>query len=125
MTSQSIEGRDFSDFEMPDAKMAFALKKIISNPHCRGRVSVEEQRAQKHDRFPRGRQIADMICDRFRATVAYDAAQDLSGLFEKRLQNDDVQDFDTRWNLALLAAIAIPKEMSRCECQILFSFRQY
>ena len=38
MTSQSIEGRDFDDFEMFDAKIAPALKKIISNQH----TSVEE-----------------------------------------------------------------------------------
>ena len=30
VTSQSIEGRDFPDFEMLDAKIASALKKIIS-----------------------------------------------------------------------------------------------
>ena len=30
MTSQSIEGRDFSDLEMLDAKIASALKRIIS-----------------------------------------------------------------------------------------------
>ena len=50
MTSQSIEGRrDFPDFEMLDAKIASALKKIISSVRLRRRVSVEEQRAQKSD----------------------------------------------------------------------------
>ena len=39
---------------MLDAKMASALRKIISNSNFRRRVSVEEQ---KHDRFKRGRQI--------------------------------------------------------------------
>ena len=52
MTSRSIQGRrDFPDFEMLDAKRASGLQKITSNPHFRRRVSVEEQRAQKHDRF--------------------------------------------------------------------------
>ena len=87
MTSQSIEGRrDVPDFEMLDAKIASA----------RSKVSVEEQRAQKYDRFFRGRQIVYMICDHFRATGAYDAAQGLSHLLIIRLQNDDVQDFDVR-----------------------------
>ena len=49
MISQSIEGRDFPDFEMLEAEVASALKKIISRVHFRTRVSVEEQRAQKHD----------------------------------------------------------------------------
>ena len=67
MTSKSIERRDFSDFEMPDAQIGSALKKIMSNQHYRRRVSVEEQ-------------IAHMIYDHFRATRAYDAAQGLSNL---------------------------------------------
>ena len=48
MTSQSIEGRrDFPDFEMLDAGIASALRKIIINSSFKRRVSVEEQRAQK------------------------------------------------------------------------------
>ena len=82
---------------MLDAKIASALKKIISNQHFRSRVSVEEQRAQKIDRFPRGRQISYMIYDHFRRTGAYDAAQDLSDPFNVFLHEDDIQDFDTRW----------------------------
>ena len=48
VTSHSIEGRrDFPDFEMLDARIASALKKIIINSSFKRRVSVEEQRAQK------------------------------------------------------------------------------
>ena len=67
LTSQVIVGRnDFADFEMLDAKMASALKKIISDPRFRRRVTVEEQRAQTYDWFfLRGRQIAYMIYDYF------------------------------------------------------------
>ena len=35
MTSKSIEGRDFPDFEMLDAKIASALKRIITNRYFR------------------------------------------------------------------------------------------
>ena len=76
MTSQSTQGKDFPDFEMLDAKIASALRKIISNSNSR-RVSVEEQRGHKHDRFLRGRQIAYMIHDHFQATGACNAAQGL------------------------------------------------
>ena len=48
MISQSSERRDVPDFEMLDAKKASALKNLISNPHFRRRVSVEEHRAQKN-----------------------------------------------------------------------------
>ena len=59
-------------------------------------VSVEEQRAQKDDRFLPGRQIAYMIHEHFRATRAFEAVQGPSDLFIIRLQNDDAQNFDTR-----------------------------
>ena len=62
---------------------------------------------------PRGscRQIAYMIYEHFRATGAYEAAQGLSDLYNIQLLNDDVQDFDTRWDQALLAASEMPTEM--------------
>ena len=60
------------------------------------RLSVEEQRFQKNDRFLRGRQTAYMIYEHFRANGAYEALQGLTDLFIVRLQNDDVQDFDVR-----------------------------
>ena len=44
-----------------------------------------------------------MIYEHFRAIGAYDAVQGLSDLFNIRLQNDDVQDFDLRWDQALLS----------------------
>ena len=51
-----------------------------------------------------------MIFDHFRATGAHDAGQGLSHLLIIRLQNDDVQDFDVRWDQALLTASQIPAE---------------
>ena len=106
MTSRSIVGRiDFPDFDMLDAMIASALKKLLNTQiHFRKRVSVEVQRAQKHDRFSRGRQIACMIHEYFRAFGAYEAVQGLSDLFTISLQNDDVQGFDVKWDEALLSA---------------------
>ena len=51
LTSQPIKGETFPDFEMLDARIASALRKIIPNSNFPRRVSVEDQRAQKHDRF--------------------------------------------------------------------------
>ena len=61
MTSQSIGGYRFRNFEMLDAKLACALKKMIPNPYFKRRVRLEEQKAQTQDRFLRERQIAHMI----------------------------------------------------------------
>ena len=112
MTSRSITGRtDFPDYDMLDAMIAFALKKLLTHVHFRKRVSVEEQRAQKKFRPILTREADCMIYDHFRATGAYEAVQGLSDLFNIRLQNDDVQDFDTRWDQALSAASEKPTEM--------------
>ena len=45
-----------------------------------------------------------------RATRAYESVQSLSDLFNIRLQNDDVQDFDARWDPAPLPANEIPMD---------------
>ena len=45
-----------------------------------------------------------------RATGADDAAQGLSDPFNIRMHEDDIQDFDTRWDQALLTASEIPTE---------------
>ena len=53
MTSQSMtKRRDFPDYDMLDAMIASALKRLLDKHiHFRKRVGLEEQRAQKHDRF--------------------------------------------------------------------------
>ena len=79
-----ITGRtEFPDFDMLDAMIASALKRLLDKHiHIRRRVTVEEQRAQKYDRFLRGRQIAYTIYEHFSATGAYEAVQGLSDLFQ-------------------------------------------
>ena len=64
------------------------LRLLLTSVHFRRRVSVEEQRAQKHDRFLRGRQTAYKIFEHSRATRAYEAVQGLLDLFNILLQND-------------------------------------
>ena len=46
--------------------------------------------------------------DYFRTAGSYDEIQGLSGLFNIRLENDDIQDFDLRWEQALLSASDLP-----------------
>ena len=97
----------FPDFEMLDARIASALNKIIQNSYFKKKVSLEEEKAQKEDRFLRGRQIAYMIYDYFRVTGAHDAVLDYADLFTITLRNDDVQEFDTRWDEILLSMTKI------------------
>ena len=61
---------------MLDARIASALNKIIQNSQRKKKVSLKEQKAQKEDRFLRGRQIAYMIYDYFRAASAHNTVLD-------------------------------------------------
>ena len=59
ITPKSITGQDFPDYEEVDLMMASALERCYDKQaHLRKKISVEEQRAQKDNRFLRGRQIA-------------------------------------------------------------------
>ena len=79
------------DFEALDARIASALNKIIHNSHFKRKISLEEQKAQKEDRFLRGGQIAYLICEQFRVTGTDDSVENYTDLFTISLRNDDVQ----------------------------------
>ena len=96
--------------EMLDAKIAPALNKIIQNSHFKKKVSLEEQKAQKEGQFLRGRRIAFMINDCFWVTGAHDTELDYADLFSVILHDDNVQEFDTRWNEVLLSLSKIPSD---------------
>ena len=51
-----------------------------------------------------------MIFEYFRATGAYETVQGLADLVSMTLQNDDVQDFDVRWDLARLSVSEVPSD---------------
>ena len=50
-SSSSIRGISMPNFEVLDARIASALNKIIHNSHFKRKISLEEQKAQKEDRF--------------------------------------------------------------------------
>ena len=93
-SSSSIRSIPMPDFEVLDARIASALNKIIHNSHFKRKISLEEQKAQKEDRFLRGRQIAHLIYEYFRVTGANDSVENYADLFTTCLRNDDIQEFD-------------------------------
>ena len=93
---------------MLDARIASALNKIIQNSYFKKKVSLEEQKAQKEDRFLRRRQIAYMIYDYFRVTGAHDTVLDYADLFTTTLRGDDVQEFDTKLDVIIFSMAQIP-----------------
>ena len=64
-TSQSITGRVYPNFEALDARIATVLRRIANNLNFRKKILIEEQKAQKEDRYLRGRQIAHMFYEYF------------------------------------------------------------
>ena len=130
MTSQSItRRRDFSDYEMLDAKIASALKKpshkraFPKKSKCRRATCSERPPilARKADclRGPRAFSGHRSLWSYTRSTRSFQ---------KKRLQDDDVQDFDTsssissKWNTYGNGPGRI---ISSQNDRILFSFRLY
>ena len=74
-SSRSITGIRMPDFEVLDARIASALNKIIQNTRFKKKVSLEEMKAHKEDRFLRGRQIAYLIYEYFQVTGANDSVE--------------------------------------------------
>ena len=69
------------DFEVLDAKIASALNRIIHNTQFKRKVSLEDKKPKKRDRFLRGRQIAYLIYEYFRVTGANDSVENYADLF--------------------------------------------
>ena len=109
-SSSSIRGISTPNFEVLDARIASALNKIIHNSHFKRKISLEEQKAQKEDRFLRGRQIAYLIYEQFRVTGTDDSVENYTDLFTIALRNDDIQEFDSKWDGILLSMTKIPHD---------------
>ena len=110
MYSSSVRGIQMPNFEVLDARIASALNRIIHNSHFKRRISLEEQKAQKQDRFLRGRQIAYLIYECFRVTGANDSIENYADLFTIGLRNDDIQEFESKWDGILLSMTKIPPD---------------
>ena len=98
------------NFGVLDAKIVSALNRIIQNTRFKKKVSLEEMKAQKEDRFLRGRQIAYMIYEYFRVIGANDSVENYTDLFTIVLRNDDIQEFDSKWDEILLSMTQIPSD---------------
>ena len=109
-SSCSVTGIQMPNFDVLDAKIASALNRIIHNTQFKRNVSLEEQKAQKEDRFLRGRQIAYLIYEYFRVTGANDSFENFADLITIVLRNDDIQEFDSKLDGILLSKTKIPSD---------------
>ena len=62
------------------------------------------------EKFLRGRQIAYLIYDHFRVIGAHDSVEKYADLFAIVLRNDDIQEFDSKWDGILLSMTKIPPD---------------
>ena len=109
-SSCSVRGIQMPNFEVLDAKIASALNRIIHNTQFNRKVSLEEQKAQKEYRFLRGKQITYLIYEYFRVTGANDSVENYADLFTIALRNDDIQEFDSKWDIILLSMTKNPSD---------------
>ena len=109
-SSLSVRGIRMPDFEVLDAKIAAGLNRIIHDTQFKRWVSLEEQKAQQEDQFLRGRQIAYLIYEYFWVTGANDSVENCADLFSIALRNDDIQEFDSKWDGIVLPMKKIPSD---------------
>ena len=103
-TSLSTQGYfHLPNFETLDARIASALNKIIQNSQFKKKVSLEEQKAQKEDRFFH----EDRSLTWSTATSGLLALMIPYSITPIYLRSDDVQEFDTRWDETLLSMTKI------------------
>ena len=105
-SSSSVRGISMPNFEVLDARIASALNKIIHNSHFKRRISLEEQKAQKQDSFLRGRQIAYLFSGSLEPMILSRTMP----TFTISLRNDDIQEFDSKWDGILLSMTKIPPD---------------
>ena len=98
------------DFEVLDARIASALNRIIQNTRFKKKVSLEEQKAQKEDHFYHGKQFTYLIYDYFRVTGANDSVENCADLCTISLRNDDIQEFDSKFDGISLSMTKIPRD---------------
>ena len=77
----------------------------------RRRSASRNRKSRKRTVFLRRRQIAFMINDYFRVNGAHDTVVDYADLFTFTLRDDNVQEFDTRWDEVLLSLSKIPSDV--------------
>ena len=98
-SSSSVRGVSNANFLKYSMQgLLSALNKIIHNSHFKSRISLEEQEGLKQDRFLRGRQIAYLIYEYFRVIGANDSVENYADLFTIGLRNDDIREFDSKWD---------------------------
>ena len=101
-SSCSVRGIQMPNFEVLDAKIASAPNQIIHNTQFKRKVSLEEPKSPKRGPFPSRK--TDRLPD-LRVLPGHwnnDSVENYADLFTVGLRNDDIQEFDSKWDGILL-----------------------
>ena len=79
-------------------------------PISKERSVWRNEKPPKEDRFFRGILIAYLIYEYFRVTGANDSVENYADLFTIVLRNDDIQEFDSKWDGILSSMTKIPSD---------------
>ena len=102
-SSSSSRGIPMPNFEVLDARIASALNKIIHYSHFKRRISLEEQKGPEEGPFPSWQTDCLVI-------GIQDSVENYADLFTISLRNDDIQEFDSKWDGILLSMTKIPPD---------------
>ena len=105
--------------DMPKIPMVGQQRQQIS-PSCNStnhpEFPIEEEGLSRGAESPQRGSLSTRKTDRlhfydcFRVTGAHDTVLDCADLFTSTLRNDDVHDFDTKWDEILLSMLKIPSD---------------
>ena len=109
-SSRSIRGTQGPDFELLDARNASAQNKIIQNTRFKKKVSVKEMKSSQRRPFPSRK--TDRLLDLrvFPVTGANGSVENCADLFSVVLRNDDIREFDSKWDEISLSMTQIPSD---------------
>ena len=79
-------------------------------PASRKRSVWRNKKPQKEESVRRGRQTAYLIYEYFQVTGANISVENYADLFTISLRNDDIQEFDSKWDGILLSMTKIPSD---------------
>ena len=101
ITPKSVTGNDFADYEELDLMMASALRRCYDKQtHFRNKISGAESSKEQPISQKKANCLFEIWIFSTKWILWWNSR--MIGLFSIKLENDDIQDFDLRWEQALL-----------------------
>ena len=106
----SLKGIRTPDFEVLHARNASALNRIIQNTRFKKKVSLEEPKSPKRGPFPSWKTDRSPDLRVLPGHWSHEFVENYDDLFTVVLRNDDIQEFDSKWDGILLSITKIPSD---------------